>query len=373
MTSSQLHINLHAIADNYRLLDKKTCTNTRTAAAVKADGYGLGMTAISRTLYQAGCRMFFTAQLAEATTLRTAFTQQAYDSATIAVLEGFHQADLPDYSAYQLTPVINHNQQTEILAAYQRQTQAALPAILHIDTGMNRLGYGKDTHGLLDDKNSGLQDIKLQLVMSHLACSDDPSDDYNRYQLEQFTQLIQPFADIPKSLSNSGGIFLPADYHFQLTRPGIALYGSMPDPKTPDSPLHPVLSWQADIVQIRSLQTGERAGYGGEFIARTPTRLATIAAGYADGYARALYQPGRGQISKVEIAGKIVPLAGRISMDVVIADVTSLTDAELERADHACLLGPHYSLAEMATDLDTISYEILTGLGDRPARLYDGA
>ena len=373
MTSSQLHIDLHAITDNYRLLDRQTGADTRTAAAVKADGYGLGMTAISKALYQAGCRMFFTAQLAEAVTLRSALTRQGYDGANIAVLEGFDQPDLPDYSAHQLTPVINHSQQAEMLAAYQRQTQAALPAILHIDTGMNRLGYGKDTRSLLADKDSGLQEIELQLVMSHLACSDDPSDDYNRYQLEQFTQLIQPFAHIPKSLCNSGGIFLPSDYHFQLTRPGIALYGSMPDPATPDSPLRPVLSWQADIVQIRTLQTGERAGYGGEFIARTPTRLATIAAGYADGYARALYQPDRGQIATVEIAGKIVPLAGRVSMDVLIADVTSLTDAELETADHACLLGPHYSLTEMATDLDTISYEILTGLGDRPARLYDGA
>ena len=373
MTSSQLHIDLHAITDNYRLLDRQTGADTRTAAAVKADGYGLGMTAISKALYQAGCRMFFTAHLAEAVTLRSALTRQGYDGANIAVLEGFDQPDLPDYSAHQLTPVINHSQQAEMLAAYQRQTQAALPAILHIDTGMNRLGYGKDTRSLLADKDSGLQEIELQLVMSHLACSDDPSDDYNRYQLEQFTQLIQPFAHIPKSLCNSGGIFLPSDYHFQLTRPGIALYGSMPDPATPDSPLHPVLSWQADIVQIRTLQTGERAGYGGEFIARTPTRLATIAAGYADGYARALYQPDRGQIATVEIAGKIVPLAGRVSMDVLIADVTSLTDAELETADHACLLGPHYSLTEMATDLDTISYEILTGLGDRPARLYDGA
>ncbi|MGB1933039.1 MAG: alanine racemase [Candidatus Puniceispirillaceae bacterium] len=372
MTSSQLHIDLHAITDNYRLLDRQTGADTRTAAAVKADGYGLGMTAISKALYQAGCRMFFTAQLAEAVTLRSALTRQGYDGANITVLEGFDQPDLPDYSAHQLTPVINHSQQAEMLASYQRQTQAALPAILHIDTGMNRLGYGKDTRSLLADKDSGLQEIELQLVMSHLACSDDPSDDYNRYQLEQFTQLIQPFAHIPKSLCNSGGIFLPSDYHFQLTRPGIALYGSMPDPATPDSPLRPVLSWQADIVQIRTLQTGERAGYGGEFIARTPTRLATIAAGYADGYARALYQPDRGQIATVEIAGKIVPLAGRVSMDVLIADVTSLTDAELETADHACLLGPHYSLTEMATDLDTISYEILTGLGDRPARLYDG-
>ena len=373
MTSSRLHIDLQSVRYNYRLLDRQTGADTRTAAAVKANGYGLGMAAISRALYQAGCRMFFTAQLAEAVTLRAAFTRQGCDGATIAVLEGFHQTELPDYSAYQLTPVINHSQQAENLAAYQRQTQTALPAILHIDTGMNRLGYGRDNHNLLADKDGGLQEIELRLVMSHLACSDDPADDYNRYQLEQFTQLVQPFANVPKSLCNSGGIFLPADYHFQLTRPGIALYGSMPDPKTPDSPLRPVLSWQADIVQIRTLQTGERAGYGGDFVARTPTRLAIIAAGYADGYDRALYQPGRGQTAKVEIAGKIVPLAGRVSMDVVIADVTSLTDAELERADQACLLGPHYSLAEMATDTNTISYEILTGLGDRPARLYDGA
>ena len=373
MTSSQLHIDLQSVIYNYRLLDRQTGADTRTAAAVKADGYGLGMTAISQALYQAGCRMFFTAQLEEAITLRTAFAQQGYDDATIVVLEGFKGQELPDYSAYQLTPVINHSQQAEMLARYQQQTQAVLPAILHIDTGMNRLGYGMDSHDLLANKDSVLQQLQLRLVMSHLACSDDPADDYNRYQLEQFTQLVQPFANIPKSLCNSGGIFLPSKYHFQLTRPGIALYGAMPDPKTPDSPLRPVLSWHADIVQIRTLQTGERAGYGGEFLARTPTRLATIAAGYADGYARALYQPRQNQIAKVEIAGKLVPLAGRVSMDVLIADITSLSEAEIASAHQACLLGPHYSLAEMACDLDTISYEILTGLGDRPARLYDGA
>jgi alanine racemase len=137
--------------------------------------------------------------------------------------------------------------------------------------------------------------------------------------------------------------------------------------------LKPVVSWYADIIQIRNLKKGECAGYGAMFTADAPTRLATIAAGYADGYARALYQPQKGRIAKVEIAGKHVPLAGRVSMDLLIADVTSLSDTELQSADKACLLGPHYGLPEMAADRNTISYEVLTGLGDRLTRLYDGA
>ena len=372
-SSSRLHINLQAIAHNYRFLDAQTGPSTQTAAAVKANGYGLGMEAVSSALYQAGCRLFFTAQLDEGVRLSAAFSHQGYDGAQIAVLEGFRLADLEAYSAHHLTPVINSREQAEWLAAYQVKKQAALPAILHIDTGMNRLGFGTDSHGFLSDPSHILHQLELSLVMSHLACSDDSADSMNGFQLEQFTRLVQPFSYIRKSLCNSGGIFLPSAYHFDVTRPGIALYGAMPDPDMTDSRLLPTLRWDADIVQIRKLEKGERAGYGGEFIAKTPARLATIAAGYADGYDRALYQPNRGIIAKVEIAGKAVPLAGRVSMDLLIADVTSLSDSEIASASKACLIGAHYSLAEMAKDRQTISYEVLTGLGDRMARLYDGA
>ena len=373
-TSSRLHINLQAIAHNYRFLDHQTGPSTQTAAAVKANGYGLGMAAVSAALYQAGCRLFFTAQLEEGVRLSAAFAEQGYDGAQIAVLEGFRQADLETFHAHHLTPVINSPEQAEWLAAYPVKTQSALPAILHIDTGMNRLGFGTDSHVFLSDPLHVLHALELSLVMSHLACSDDPSDSTNQAQLEQFTRLARPFAHIPKSLCNSGGIFLPDAYHFDVTRPGIALYGAMPSPDMTDKGLRPALRWDADIVQIRTLEKGERAGYGGEFIANdAPTRLATIAAGYADGYDRALYQPERGIVAKVEIAGKVVPLAGRVSMDLLIADVTSLGDSEIASASKACLIGAHYSLAEMAKDRQTISYEVLTGLGDRMMRLYDGA
>ena len=373
MTSSQLHIDLSAISDNYRTLHSLTRQTTKTAAAVKADGYGLGMEAVSGALYQAGCATFFTAQIQEAISLRAAFRDKGYDGADIAVLEGPHAKDLALYEAHKLTPVINHPGQAEALAAYQRRSGKRLAAILHIDTGMNRLGYGQDTHDLLIGDNSPLAELNLCLVMSHLACADEPENEYNRFQLEQFQNLTASFASIPKSFSNSGGIFLPPSYHFDLTRPGIALYGAMPDPAMQNKHLKPVVSWYADIIQIRNLKKGECAGYGAMFTADAPTRLATIAAGYADGYARALYQPQKGRIAKVEIAGKHVPLAGRVSMDLLIADVTSLSDAELQSADKACLLGPHYGLPEMAADRDTISYEVLTGLGDRLTRLYDGA
>ena len=373
MTSSQLHIDLSAISDNYRTLHSLTRQTTKTAAAVKADGYGLGMEAVSGTLYQAGCKTFFTAQIEEAIALRAAFRDKNYDGAVIAVLEGPKAKDISLYEAHALTPVINHPGQAAAIAAYQRQMETRLAAILHIDTGMGRLGYGQDTHNFLTNDNSPLDELDLCLVMSHLACADEPANDYNRFQLEQFQILTASFAGIPKSFSNSGGIFLPPSYHFDLTRPGIALYGAMPDPAMQNKHLKPVVSWHADIVQIRDLKKGECAGYGSIFTADAPTRLATIAAGYADGYARALYQPQSGNIARIEIAGKIVPLAGRVSMDLLIADVTSLSDSELQSADKACLLGPHYGLPEMAADRDTISYEVLTGLGERLTRLYDGA
>ena len=307
MTSSQLHIDLHAITDNYRLLDRHTGADTATAAAVKADGYGLGMNYIQSAVSGRVPNVFYR-PAGRGGNASHCPDRQGYDLCQHRG-EGFDQPDLPDYTAHQLTPVINHGQQAEMLAAYQRQTQVVLPAILHIDTGMNRLGFGKDTRSLLADKDSGLREIELQLVMSHLACSDDPSDDYNRYQLEQFTQLIQPFAHIPKSLCNSGGFFCPLIIIFSLPALASRFMGPCQtrqhqtarcDRFCPGRPISfKFAPFRQESVQVMV----------GEFIARTPTRLATIAAGYADGYARALYQPDRGQIATVEIAGKIVPLA----------------------------------------------------------------
>ena len=149
-SSSRLHINLQAIAHNYRFLDAQTGPSTQTAAAVKANGYGLGMEAVSTALYQAGCRLFFTAQL-EGVLLSAGFARQGYDGAQIAVLEGFRLADLEAFQAYHLTPVINSREQAECLAAYQVKKQSVLPAILHVDTGMNRLGFGTDSHVFLSE------------------------------------------------------------------------------------------------------------------------------------------------------------------------------------------------------------------------------
>ncbi len=373
MPSSRLHIDLEAVASNYRYLNSLSSPVTQTGAAVKADAYGLGMSRIAARLYDEGCRTFFTAQIEEAVSLRRHFDQSTVTDTQIVILEGLRAGEEDLCLHNRLTPVINHLSQAHLTADFRKKTQRPIfSSFLHLDTGMNRLGGGRDEHERLRADSPLLADIPLCGVMSHLACADEAGHPANEQQLALFRQISTPFSNLPKSLSNTAGLFLGRQYHFDLARPGIGVYGEMPDPVQHNDYLLPVFRWEADILQIRSIGSGESAGYGAVYTAAAPRRLATIAAGYADGYARSLFRPEAGIIAKIEIAGQLAPLAGRVSMDMIIADVSDIAEARLATANTATLIGKTYSLAEMARDRGTISYEVMTGLGDRCMRLYDG-
>ena len=369
MGASQLNINLQALTANYRYLDQHSGAATHTGAAVKADAYGLGMVQVSKALYHCGCHQFFVAHLSEGLALRQEIPDQ---NCQIFVLEGPQKHELPDYLAYQLTPVLNSAEQIDRLSSFNRTVSRPVSAAVHIDTGMSRLGIDKTCFDDLISSMSVDDHLPVCLVMSHLACADEPAHELNTHQLKKFKQLSAAMKDTPKSLSNSAGVLLGQEFHFDLTRPGISLYGTMPDPATVNNELQPVFSWQADILQIRTIGKGETVGYGAEFTATQTTKLATLAVGYADGYARALYRPDEDCVATVNIGGYAAPLAGRVSMDLSVVDVSHIPDSVLEVAGHAELIWERFRLEDMALARHTIAYEVMTGLGGRIIRHYDG-
>ena len=369
MGASRLNINLQALTANYHYLDQCSSSATRTGAAVKADAYGLGMVPVSRVLYDCGCRQFFVAHLFEGIALRQEINNQ---NCQIFVLEGPQKNELPDYLAYQLTPVLNSAEQIDRMSSFNQASTTPLSVAVHIDTGMSRLGLDRINPDALTSSISVDDHLPVCLVMSHLACADEPAHELNLHQLGTFNQLSAKFKDTPKSLSNSAGILLGQDYHFDLTRPGISLYGTMTDPARVNENLQRVFSWQADILQVRMIEKGETVGYGAEFTATQNTKLATLGVGYADGYSRALFRPDQNCVATVGIGGYAAPLAGRVSMDLIVVDVSHVPDAVLQTADHAELIWEEFRLEDMALARHTIAYEVMTGLGGRIIRHYDG-
>ena len=368
MGAARLNVNLNALKANYLYLDSCSAPTCATGAAVKADAYGLGMVPISHALYDSGCRHFFVAQANEAVTLRQSFAQKPCQ---IFVLEGPQANEFKDYKAHKLTPVINTADQFEHLVSLSKTNSSLLPSALHLDTAMNRLGLAQNDIQRLSKHLTPCGPLPLSLVMSHLACADDPLHSLNTEQVSKFSALAAQFEHTPKSLANSAGILLAEKFHFDLTRPGISLYGAMTDPATKNKQLIPVLNWQAEILQIRTIDKGQSVGYGAEFIAETTMKLATIGVGYADGYSRSLYQPERNRFAQVGIDGHAAPLVGRVSMDLVVADVSKIPDSVLQNAEHADLIWSGYPLEQMALDRQTIAYEVMTGLGGRVKRHYD--
>ncbi len=359
-----LTVDLDAIIANWRKLEK-TAVPAECAGVVKADGYGCGAGPVARALAGAGCKTFFVATLDEARNVRA-----AVPSVALYVLDGFFQNCGDEYARIDARPVIGDLNELAEWDVFCRRSGWAGGAAIHIDTGMNRLGLTPaEAQGIIPRISAG--DHGITLVMSHLACAETLNHPLNARQLSAFREIASLFSGVPASLSNSSGIFLGAAFQFDLVRPGAALYGVNPTPEA-DNPMQPVVELKARIVQIRNVEKGESVGYGGTWTTRRPTRLAVIAAGYADGYFRAAGGTDGTRSAEVMVAGKRCPVAGRISMDLMAIDVTDLDKNAARRGHMVTLIGEGITVDELAHHFGTIGYEVLTSLGPRYARVYKG-
>jgi alanine racemase len=362
--SGVLTINLDAIVANWRKLEK-TAVPAECASVIKADAYGCGLDPVARALAGAGCKTFFVATLDEARAARTALP-----SAAIYVLDGFFQTSGDAFARINCKPVIGDLNELAEWDVFCRRSGWAGGAAIHIDTGMNRLGLTiVEAQGIIPRINAG--DHGITLVMSHLACAENLNHPLNAKQLATFREIASLFSGVPASLSNSSGVFLGASFQFDLVRPGAALYGINPTPEA-DNPMQAVVELKARIVQIRSVDKGESVGYGGTWTARRPTRLAIVAAGYADGYFRAGGSNDGTRGAEVVVAGKRCPVVGRISMDLMAVDITDLEKNAARRGHLVTLIGEGITVDELAHHFGTIGYEVLTSLGSRYARIYKG-
>jgi alanine racemase len=360
-----LTIDLAAIVTNWRLLSDKVLP-VECAAVVKADAYGCGLEPVTAALARAGCRTFFVADLAEARRVRAVAREAA-----IYVLGGLIPGTASSYADCYARPVINSPTDFAEWDAFVGASNWRGGAALHVDTGMNRLGVTGDEAAALAPRIQ-MENHGITLLMSHLACAEVPNHPLNDKQIRLFREIRMLFRGVPASLANSSGIFLDASAHCDLVRPGVALYGGNPTPHKPN-PMQPVVALKGRIVQVRTIGRGDTVGYGAAWKAQRPTRLAVVAAGYADGYLRAASASDGASGGKVLIGDKLCPLAGRVSMDLLAVDVTDLPEGAARRGDLATLIGDRIGVDQMAAYGGTISYEVLTGLGRRHQRSYRGA
>lgn len=357
---SRLTIDLGALAANWRTLAGRVGA-AETAAAVKGNAYGIGLEPVTQALWKAGCRTFFVALPAEGFQLRAILPE-----AVIYILNGLAPDSADALTHAELRPVLGSLAEIEEWAAF-RASGGAGQAALHIDTGMNRLGLTIDQAHALADLSVNWRALGLSLVISHLACADTPDHALNQQQLHRFQDASARFAGVSASLANSAGIFLGPDYHFDLVRPGIALYGGS---FGQDETLQTVATAEARILQLRDVPAGECIGYGAAETVHRRSRIAILSAGYADGYFRAAGSSDDRPGASVFVNGTRAPLVGRISMDLMAVDITDVPD--VARGDWVELFGPNIPIDEVAAAAGTIGYEFLTGLGHRYARRYIG-
>ncbi|SEH60789.1 alanine racemase [Rhizobium tibeticum] len=364
----RLTVDLTALTENWKDMARRS-TKARVAAVVKADAYGTGIEDSGEALYMAGARDFFVATVDEGVTLRP-----YVPDARIFVLSGIWPGTERRLFENDLVPVLSSEEQLAfwmaVLAEY-----GDYPCALNVDTGFNRLGLSMDEAIALADDVSRPASFAPVLVMSHLACSDDRSSEMNRQQLESFRQVSAAYEGIDSSLAASAGIFLGSDYHFDLTRPGIALYGGEAV-NNMVNPMRPVVSAEARIIQVRTVKEGESVGYGRATRLTRDSRLAIVSAGYADGYLRSQSSAGVPLRQTVPqggqgfVAGRKVPVAGRITMDLTIFDVTDLPENAVRAGDYVELFGKNVLVDDVARSAGTIGYEILTSIGLRHERRY---
>jgi alanine racemase len=355
-----VEIDLAGIVANWRSLAIRV-KPAGCAAVVKADAYGLGASQVSSILAAVGCRLFFVAELDEGIALRRTLPA----TCQIAVLNGPLPGSAEEFVVHQLIPVLNEPGQIADWTKIARRS-GGLPAMLHVDTGMARLGLSATEFGRLTDQLSQQGATRWRALISHLACADQPAHPLNDLQLARFSSVRERFGDLPASLAASSGIFLGREFHLDFVRPGAALYGINPQPGTPN-PMRQVVRLKGRILQVREVGRGESVGYGAEHVMDHPARLATVAVGYADGWFRSLSHRGSGRLG-----GQRLPLLGRVSMDLVVFDVTAADPSLTQPGGFIELLDDDYGVDAVAADAGTIGYEILTALSRRCHRVYRG-
>lgn len=352
LDSPEAEIDVAAVVANWRML-ASLAPEADAAAVVKADGYGLGAAPLARALARAGCRRFYVAWPQEGAALRGALG----NGHEIAVLNGFAGGGAQVFQRHGLQPVLNSMPDVR---AWLDLGEGRMPAALHIDTGMNRLGLSQHEWAGAAEAMGGAAPAR---IISHLACADEPDHPMNRQQLDLFRAGSSLWPDISRSFAATAGAYLGSDYAFEEIRCGIGLYGGGPVPPKGQA-LAPVLTLRTPVLQVRTIGPGETVGYGATFSAPAPTQLATIGIGYADGFLRAASNRGY-----AVVRGDRRPILGRVSMDLVVIDVTGLG---VSPGDPVELAGPEMPIGEQAAAMATIDYELLTRLGSRVRRVYTG-
>lgn len=362
----QLTVDLAALRQNYLALQKLAAT-ADCGAAVKANGYGVGGPPVVRTLRNSGCSVFFVALLEEAIDI----LPEAGDG-DVYVLNGIVPGSAHLFAEHGIRPVLGNLEEIEDWAECCRGAGDRLPAALHIDTGINRLGLETSALEQLLGNDSLLGAFKTSLVMSHFACADDPDNPMNAKQRETFAALKERLPEAPASLANSAATLSSPDNHFDLVRPGIALYGGRALADRPNS-MQPVVHLAGQIMQVRQVAAGSKVGYGATWTAQRESRIAVVGAGYADGYIRLLGGTDDRLRARVFVGDQFAPVVGRVSMDMITVDVTDIDPNVAKRGATVELLGKNITVDELADAAQTIGYEVLTSLGSRYRRVYSPA
>ncbi len=339
MSGAVLEIDLGAVAANWLHLDARH--GGATAGVIKADAYGLGAAQVAPTLLEAGCRHFFTAHLSEAVAVR-----DLVPGALLGVLNGLLPGEEDEFAARDIVPVLGSLHEIVLWRAAAARLERELPAILHVDTGMARLGLANAELDVLRDDPALLEGLRIAYVMTHLVAAEVADDPMNERQARKFAAAAARFPGIKTSFANSSGMFLGPGFASDLARPGAALYGINPVPGAAN-PMRAVIRLTARILQIHEISAGDTVGYNGVWTAMRPSRIATIATGHFDGHP--------------------VPLVGRVSMDLTTFDVT---DTSAGPGDWLSVIGPEHDVDAAAIEAGTNGYEILTSLGRRYQRRY---
>lgn len=355
-------IDLAQIAANWRALARRVAP-AECGAVVKADAYGLGAERVIPALFTAGCRNFFVATIEEASE-----AHRLVPSAHVYVLDGILPGTVQELAALAVRPVIASLEEATAWTSVVKNGGRTAPIALHIDTGLNRLGMSAAEVAKLAHSDI-VQRLDIALVMSHLACADEARNPMNREQRETFDRLRATLPAARASLAASDGLMLGKEFHYDLVRPGYALYGGQASPQRV-TPVAPVVRVSARILQVQDVPAGGRVGYSASYRTADARRIATVAAGYADGVFRHASATNAEPGGAVAIRGKLAPIVGRVSMDLITVDVTDIADPPPARGDLVDLVAPELPLEAVGASAKTIGYEVLTRLGARFHRLY---